>query len=65
MGEGSGGSLPIGHNHSPVIKRLLHGIITLSFNIMLTPPQDGEFLLHVAIDEGEEREGREQDLGDE
>lgn len=61
----TGGSLPISHDHSPIIKRLLHGIVPLPFSIMPSPPEDGEFLLHISIYEREERERREENLGHE
>lgn len=34
-------------------------------SVVLAVAQDGKFLLHIAVDEGQQRQGREQDVGDE
>jgi hypothetical protein len=37
----------------------------MPFRVILAPPEDREFLLHVSVYEREERERREEDLGHE
>ena len=57
-------NIPPRHNHSPILQRRLHRIIPSP----VTPPiprpglEDRKFLLEIAVDEGQEREHRQQDI---
>ena len=60
-------NIPPRHNHSPILQRRLHRIIPSPVTPPISRPslEHREFFFEIAVDEGQEREHRQQDIGHE
>lgn len=58
-------SAPISHYDGSILHRLVNCVITMSLLGMWPLPQDHKLLLEVSIDEREQSDGREEDVGHE
>ena len=57
--------IPICQHKRSVLPGLLQGVIPIHVGVVWSRRQDGEFLVHVAAQEREERDDGEDDVGDE
>jgi hypothetical protein len=57
--------VPVSHHHGTIGQRLAQGVVPVAVRAVVVVgagPQHRELLLHVAVDEGQEGERREQDV---
>lgn len=58
-------NIPVSHHHGAIGQRLAQSIVPVAMRTVVVVsacPQHGELLLHVAVNEGQEGERREQDV---
>lgn len=58
-------NVPVCHHHGAIIQCLFQGIVACAFRMVRAVAQDGEFFGEVFVQEGEEGDGGEDDVGDE